>query len=92
MNPQDANQEYIRGNVELVRIRDAEGRIAAEGALPYPPGVLCVVPGKSGVEQYSATSRRWKRALICCRVSRQSCRAFTARRMPTGSSDCMGTC
>ena len=46
MNPQDANQEYVRGNVELVRIRDAEGRIAAEGALPYPPGVLCVVPGE----------------------------------------------
>ncbi|EMO4511944.1 ornithine decarboxylase, constitutive [Enterobacter roggenkampii UCI 39] len=46
MNPQDANQAYIRGNVELVRIRDAEGRIAAEGALPYPPGVLCVVPGE----------------------------------------------
>jgi ornithine decarboxylase len=46
MNPQDANQEYIRGNVELVRIRDAAGRIAAEGALPYPPGVLCVVPGE----------------------------------------------
>lgn len=46
MNPQDANQEYIRGNVELVRISRAEGRIAAEGALPYPPGVLCVVPGE----------------------------------------------
>ncbi|MDU3301319.1 MAG: ornithine decarboxylase, partial [Enterobacter ludwigii] len=46
MNPQDANQAYIRGNVELVRIRDAGGRIAAEGALPYPPGVLCVVPGE----------------------------------------------
>ncbi|HED6241702.1 TPA: ornithine decarboxylase [Enterobacter sichuanensis] len=46
MNPQDANQAYIRGNVELVRIRDAVGRIAAEGALPYPPGVLCVVPGE----------------------------------------------
>ena len=46
MNPQDANQAYFRGNVELVRIRDAEGRIAAEGALPYPPGVLCVVPGE----------------------------------------------
>ncbi|MDO2451250.1 ornithine decarboxylase [Enterobacter vonholyi] len=46
MNPQDANRAYIRGDVELVRIRDAEGRIAAEGALPYPPGVLCVVPGE----------------------------------------------
>ncbi len=46
MNPQDANQAFIRGHVELVRISEAEGRIAAEGALPYPPGVLCVVPGE----------------------------------------------
>lgn len=46
MNPQDANIEFIRGNVELVRLSEAEGRIAAEGALPYPPGVLCVVPGE----------------------------------------------
>ena len=46
MNPQDANHEFIRGNVELVRLSEAEGRVAAEGALPYPPGVLCVVPGE----------------------------------------------
>lgn len=46
MNPQDANIEFIRGNVELVRLSEAAGRIAAEGALPYPPGVLCVVPGE----------------------------------------------
>ena len=46
MNPQDANSAFIRGDVELVRICDAAGRVAAEGALPYPPGVLCVVPGE----------------------------------------------
>lgn len=46
MNPQDANIEFIRGNVELVPISQAAGRVAAEGALPYPPGVLCVVPGE----------------------------------------------
>ncbi|NIF49497.1 ornithine decarboxylase [Enterobacter sp. Ap-1006] len=46
VNPQDANIEFIRGNVELVRLSESEGRIAAEGALPYPPGVLCVVPGE----------------------------------------------
>ncbi|MEW7313582.1 ornithine decarboxylase [Buttiauxella gaviniae] len=46
MNPQDAHSEFIRGNVELVRLSESEGRIAAEGALPYPPGVLCVVPGE----------------------------------------------
>lgn len=44
--PQAAQIEYIRGNVELVPLADAAGRIAAEGALPYPPGVLCVVPGE----------------------------------------------
>ncbi|ELQ6124056.1 ornithine decarboxylase [Cronobacter dublinensis] len=46
LNPQQANIEYIRGNAELVRLSEAEGRVAAEGALPYPPGVLCVVPGE----------------------------------------------
>ncbi|WP_114194625.1 ornithine decarboxylase SpeF [Edaphovirga cremea] len=46
MNTQDAHSEFIRDNVELIPIGEAEGRIAAEGALPYPPGVLCVVPGE----------------------------------------------
>lgn len=46
MNAQDANQAFIRGDVELVPVAQAEGAIAAEGALPYPPGVLCVVPGE----------------------------------------------
>jgi ornithine decarboxylase len=46
MNPQDANNEFVRGNVELVALEKAEGRVAAEGALPYPPGVLCMVPGE----------------------------------------------
>jgi ornithine decarboxylase len=30
----------------LIALEDAKGRIAAEGALPYPPGLLCVVPGE----------------------------------------------
>ncbi|KFX20673.1 ornithine decarboxylase [Pectobacterium betavasculorum] len=47
MLPQDANREFVRGNIELIPIDEAEGRIAAEGALPYPPGVLCVVPGEA---------------------------------------------
>lgn len=46
MNAQEAHYEFIRDNVELVALEDAEGRIATEGALPYPPGVLCVVPGE----------------------------------------------
>ncbi len=47
-----ANDEFTRGNVELVALRDIEGHVAAEGALPYPPGILCVVPGEIwGAEQ-----------------------------------------
>jgi ornithine decarboxylase len=50
--PHLANDEFTRGNVELVAIRDIAGRVAAEGALPYPPGILCVVPGEVwGAEQ-----------------------------------------
>jgi ornithine decarboxylase len=44
--PKLANDEFTRGNVEFVVLRDVEGGIAAEGALPYPPGILCVVPGE----------------------------------------------
>ncbi|WP_434113780.1 ornithine decarboxylase [Paraburkholderia caffeinilytica] len=46
MSPWQANTELVRNNVELVSLAEIEGRIAAEGALPYPPGVLCVVPGE----------------------------------------------
>lgn len=44
--PNLANDEFSRGNVELVALRDIAGRVAAEGALPYPPGIVCVVPGE----------------------------------------------
>jgi ornithine decarboxylase len=45
--PDFADAEFTRGNVELVPLKDIIGRVAAEGALPYPPGILCVVPGES---------------------------------------------
>lgn len=46
INPQDAHFAFLRGQAELVRMEDAKGRVAAEGALPYPPGVLCCFPGE----------------------------------------------
>jgi len=52
MNPQEAQFEYMRGHGELVDLAEAEGRMALEGALPYPPGVLCVHPG----ERWSKTA------------------------------------
>ena len=52
MNPQEANFEFQRNKGELVSLDEAEGRIVLEGALPYPPGVLCVQPG----ERWSRTA------------------------------------
>lgn len=46
LSPQQANIEFVRGNIELLPLHQLQGRIAAEGALPYPPGVLCAVPGE----------------------------------------------
>lgn len=46
MNPQTAQYELMRGHGELIDLEQAEGRVALEGALPYPPGVLCVHPGE----------------------------------------------
>lgn len=88
MNPQDANSAFIRGDVELVRISEADGRIAAEGALPYPPGVLCVVPGRFGAARRSVIFWRWKRASICCPVFRLNCRGYIARLMPMEFNAC----
>ena len=52
MNPQEANFEFQRNKGELVPLCEAKGRIALEGALPYPPGVICVQPG----ERWSKTA------------------------------------
>ena len=59
MNAQEANYENIRGDGELVDLKDCEGRIALEGALPYPPGVSCVIPG----ERWSETAKKYFEAL-----------------------------
>lgn len=81
MNPQEANYAYLRGEVELVRLPDAEGRIAAEGALPYPPGVLCVVPGEiwgGAVLRYFSAL---KKGSTCCQVLHRSCRVSISKNM-----------
>lgn len=46
MNPNEASIELKRNNAKLVPLSDIVGEIALEGALPYPPGVFCVVPGE----------------------------------------------
>ena len=59
MRPQEAHYAFIRGERELVPLDEIEGCIALEGALPYPPGVLCVVPG----ERWSHTAVQYFKAL-----------------------------
>ncbi len=46
MLPSKANVELIRNNAKLMPLKDIVGEIALQGALPYPPGVFCVVPGE----------------------------------------------
>ena len=46
MSPREANYEFIRGKGELIPLSECKGRIALEGSLPYPPGIICVHPGE----------------------------------------------
>ncbi len=62
MNAQAANEEFVRGNMERVPISQIEGRIALEGALAYPPGIFCVVPG----ERWTKTASDYFQSLEDC--------------------------
>lgn len=46
MTPENADQLFMKNQSELVDLKDIKGRIAVEGALPYPPGVFIVAPGE----------------------------------------------
>ena len=46
MLPYDADLAFMKNQGELVPLDDIVGRIALEGALPYPPGVFIVAPGE----------------------------------------------
>jgi ornithine decarboxylase len=59
MTPQEANIRFVRGEGELVALDAIEGRMALEGALPYPPGVVCVTQG----ENWSDTAVKYFQAL-----------------------------
>jgi len=51
----EANTALVRNNVKLVPISEITGEIALEGALPYPPGIICVAPG----ERWSITAQKY---------------------------------
>jgi ornithine decarboxylase len=51
LTPYSANQEFIRGNFRSARIAEVANCIAAEGVIPYPPGIMCIVPGECWNEE-----------------------------------------
>ncbi|WP_436881433.1 ornithine decarboxylase [Staphylococcus pasteuri] len=59
MKPYDANIELLKNNAKLVDLDDIVGEIALEGALPYPPGIFCVVPG----EKWNETAKTYFKIL-----------------------------
>ena len=44
--PRTADLAFMRGQGKLVPLDKIEGKVALEGALPYPPGVFIVAPGE----------------------------------------------
>ncbi|MFI3256482.1 MAG: ornithine decarboxylase, partial [Psittacicella sp.] len=46
MTPYNANVSYFRGKCSYTPLKEVVNKIVAEGALPYPPGVLTVIPGE----------------------------------------------
>lgn len=46
MTPYDADKALVANNAKLVPLDKIVGETALEGALPYPPGILCVAPGE----------------------------------------------
>ncbi len=46
VTPHAANVQLIRRHVDFIPIAQAKGRIAAEEALSYPPGIVSIAPGE----------------------------------------------
>ena len=59
MSAKDANYEFVAGNWEKVTLDQIKGRVALEGALPYPPGIITIDPG----ERWGDTVIEYFRAL-----------------------------
>lgn len=55
LTPQEAKWALVRNEAKLVPLDDIVGEVALEGALPYPPGVFCIVPG----EKWSVVAQRY---------------------------------
>ena len=89
MSPQEANYELVRGHGELIDLAEAEGRVALEGGVPYPPGFLAFSRGKSGRKRLLLILWHWQKYSIFFRVSLRNCREYIWSGQLMGSSMCM---
>lgn len=60
MKPKEADTLFMKKQNELVDLADVSGRIALEGALPYPPGIFIVAPG----EKWSTIDQQYFQILL----------------------------
>lgn len=60
LSPYEAHIALVRNQGELVPLQQIEGRIALEGALPYPPGILTIMPG----ERWTPSAQQYFSALV----------------------------
>ncbi len=58
-SPYEANQRFITGSGRLQTLEHVVGRVAAEGVIPYPPGIMCIAPG----ERWTTTLADYLRAI-----------------------------
>ncbi|KRN06592.1 ornithine decarboxylase [Liquorilactobacillus sucicola DSM 21376 = JCM 15457] len=58
--PQEADLAFRRNQGELCSLDDIVGKVALEGALPYPPGIFIVAPG----ERWRGIDRAYFKVLI----------------------------
>ncbi|APX73283.1 putative ornithine decarboxylase [Companilactobacillus allii] len=50
ITPQHADKLFMKNESELENLNNIVGKVALEGALPYPPGVFIVAPGEKWQE------------------------------------------
>ncbi len=74
MTAKEAHQAFIKGNRRRIPLSEAEGEIALELVLPYPPGIAVLVPGEVWtkeilsyflfLEQYGKTFPEYKPEIL----------------------------
>lgn len=68
MTPYHAFQHQIKGEVEIINIRDMTNRISANMLLPFPPGVPVIMPGEMITE---ASQPLLDFLIMICRINQQ---------------------